>query len=156
MQVKADLMSSEAAELLTIGEVARRSGKPASSIRYYESIGLLPEPVRISGRRRYGSELVRTLAVIETAQRAGMSLDEIKLLLAASPDDDSAGDRLRELAERKLPEVQALIEQTQTVQRWLEAAAACRCPSLDDCCLFDEDPGLAADEPKKLVPPRRA
>jgi MerR family redox-sensitive transcriptional activator SoxR len=153
MQVKADLMSSP--ELLAIGEVAARTGKTASSIRYYESIGLLPQPVRITGRRRYRAEIVRTLAVIETAQRAGMSLDEIKLLLDATPDDESAINRLRELAEKKLPEIRALIEQTQNVQRWLEAAAACRCPSLDDCALFDDQPCLSPPTKRKLRVTRR-
>ena len=135
-------------DLLTIGDVARRTGKPASTIRYYESIGVLPQPGRISGRRRYPAEIVRTLAVVDTAQRAGMSLDEIKLLLEAAPEDVCAIDRLRQLAERKLPEIQALIEQTQMVQHWLQTAAACQCPSLDDCPLFDEQPCL--------TPPARA
>jgi MerR family redox-sensitive transcriptional activator SoxR len=142
MQVKADLMSSvpaqlaPATELLTIGDVARRTGKQASSIRYYESIGLLPQAERVSGRRRYSPEILRTLAVIDTAQRASMSLDEIKLLLDATPDDTSAVERLRDLAQRKLPDIQALAEQTQLVQRWLESAARCECPTLDDCPLF--------------------
>jgi DNA-binding transcriptional MerR regulator len=61
--------SAEAAEL-TIGEVARRAGKRASSIRYYESIGLLPTPRRVGGQRRYATETLRTLAVIDVAQRA--------------------------------------------------------------------------------------
>jgi MerR family transcriptional regulator, redox-sensitive transcriptional activator SoxR len=148
MHVKADLTSSRShaenpePQLLTIGEIATRTGKRASSIRYYESIGVLPQPKRVSGRRRYPAEIVRTLAVVDTAQRSGMSLDEIKLLLEASPEDDSALERLRQLAERKLPEIQTLIEQTQMVRRWLETAAACQCPSLDDCPLFDEQPCL--------------
>jgi DNA-binding transcriptional MerR regulator len=49
--------------------VARISGKAPSAIRYYESIGLLPEPTRVGGRRRYPGEVVRALAVIDTAQR---------------------------------------------------------------------------------------
>src|SRR5262249_22927033 len=101
---------TEISELVTIGEVARGSGKAASAIRYYEEIGLLPEPLRVGARRRYEPEVVRKLAVIETAQRAGLTLDEIRLLLEASPDDGAATDRLREVAERKLPELAALIE----------------------------------------------
>ncbi len=124
---------------LTIGEVARRTGKRASSIRYYESIGLLPAPRRVSGQRRYAAETVRTLAVVDVAQRAGLSLDEIKVLLAASPKSNSSVLRLRQLAERKLPEVASLIEETQMVQRWLEQAADCCCPSLEDCPLFDDE-----------------
>ena len=137
-------MSSAA--LLTIGEVARASGKAASAIRYYEEIGLLPEPVRVSGRRRYPPEVVRRLAVIETAQRAGLNLPEGRLLLESTPGDSEAIERLREVAERKLPELAALIARTELVRGWLEAAARCDCPTLDDCPLFDEDrlPPLSA------------
>ena len=108
---------------LTIGEVARRAGRRASSIRYYEQIGLLPAPARVAGRRVYDPSVLRTLAVIETGQRAGLSLEEISALLAASPDDAAAIDRLREVAERKLPEITALIERSRLVREWLECAA---------------------------------
>ena len=128
--------------LLTIGEVARRSGKAASTIRYYEEIGLIEPPERISGRRRYPSEIVRDLAIVETAQRAGLSLGEIRLLLEASPDDRQATERLRDVAERKLPELNEAISRAQVVRGWLEYAALCHCPSLDDCPLFDEPPRL--------------
>jgi len=84
MQVKVGLMSSES---LSIGEVARISGRAPSAIRYYESIQLLPQPERLSGRRRYLAEAVRSLAVIDTAQRAGLSLDDIRLLLRTSTED---------------------------------------------------------------------
>jgi MerR family transcriptional regulator, redox-sensitive transcriptional activator SoxR len=123
---------------LTIGAVARMTGKSASAIRYYEQIGLLPEPVRAAGRRRYDQATVRTLAVIGTAQRAGLTLDEIKVLLSASPGDPAAVERLREVASRKLPEITALIERTELVRGWLECAARCECPDLGQCPLFDE------------------
>lgn len=138
MVVKVDLMSNP--ELLSIGEVARRTGRRPSSIRYYEQIGLLPAAARVAGRRVYGQDALRTLAVIETGQRAGLSLEEIKALLAASPDDAATIERLREIAERKLPEITALIERSQLVREWLECAARCECPSLDQCPLFG-DPG---------------
>jgi DNA-binding transcriptional MerR regulator len=139
------------ADLLTIGAVARASGKSASSVRYYERIGLIPAPPRAGGQRRYPAAVLRTLAVIETAQRAGLTLDEIRPLVAApaggqspagqSPDDRAMSERLRQVAAGKLPEARALIERAGLVLRWLEAAADCSCPSLDDCRLFDE-PGL--------------
>jgi len=123
---------------LTIGALAGLTGKSASAIRYYEQIGLLPEPARAAGRRRYDPATVRTLAVIETGQRAGLALDEIKVLLSASPGDPAAVERLREVASRKLPEVVALIERSELVRDWLELAARCECPDLDQCPLFDE------------------
>src|SRR5205814_2664891 len=87
---------------------------------------------------RYPAEIVRTLAVIETAQRAGLSLDEIALLLRASADDPPATERLREVAERKLPALREAIARAEIVRDWLESAAACCCPTVDDCPLFDE------------------
>jgi MerR family transcriptional regulator, redox-sensitive transcriptional activator SoxR len=132
---------------MTIGAVAALSGKRPSSIRYYEQIGLLPPAARASGRRVYGPDTVRTLAVIETGQRAGLSLDEIRVLLSAKPDDQAAIERLREVAVRKLPQVKELIERTELVRNWLEAAARCECPSLEECALFD-DPAL----PPQKVP----
>ena len=129
-------LSSE--EPLGMGDVVRRTGKAASTIRYYEEIRLIAPPERISGRRRYRPEVVRDLAIIDTAQRAGLSLDEIRLLLEASPHDRRSTELLREVAERKLPELNEAIARAQVVLGWLEAAALCQCPTLDDCPLFDE------------------
>jgi DNA-binding transcriptional MerR regulator len=143
----------EPVPLLTIGAVAAMTGRSASAIRYYEQIGLLPEPVRVGGRRRYGPATVRTLAVIETGQRAGLALDEIKVLLAASPGDPAAVERLRDVASRKLPEVVALIERSELVRGWLELAAHCECPDLGQCPLFD-DPALPGGAGAKRPPPR--
>jgi MerR family redox-sensitive transcriptional activator SoxR len=147
--VKVDLMSNPdsrpgGGEALTIGEIARLAGKRPSSIRYYEQIGLLPAADRVAGRRVYGPDVLRTLAVVDTGQRAGLTLEEIKVLLAASPDDAPAVERLREVAERKLPEITALIERSQLVRDWLECAARCECPSLDQCPLFDDPARLPA------------
>ena len=80
------------------------------------------------------------LAVIDTGQRAGLTLDEIKTLLSASPDDSAAIERLREVASRKLPEITALIERTEIVRSWLECAARCECPNLNECPLFENPP----------------
>jgi MerR family transcriptional regulator, redox-sensitive transcriptional activator SoxR len=139
--------------LLTIGTVAALTGKSASAIRYYEQIGLLPEPARAGGRRRYDPGTVRTLAVIETAQRAGLALDEIRLLLAASPSDPATVERLREVASRKLPEIIAQIERAELVRGWLELAARCECPDLGQCPLFSE-PALPAEPARRGEPAR--
>jgi MerR family transcriptional regulator, redox-sensitive transcriptional activator SoxR len=125
---------------LLIGEVARRAGLRPSTIRYYESVGVLPEPERAAGRRRYSPEVLRTLSVIGAGQRAGLSLSEVRELLTASNGRGAVSERLREIAQRKLPEVEALIERSLLVKDWLQAAADCRCPTLDDCPLFDVDP----------------
>ena len=144
--VKVSLMSSQD-HPLSIGAVAALSGRRPSSIRYYEQIGLLPPAPRVSGRRIYSLAAVRTLAVIETGQRAGLTLDEIRALLAVSPDDQVAIERLREVAVKKLPQVKELIERTEIVRDWLEAAVRCECPSLDECPLFDDPARLPQKVP---------
>lgn len=131
---------------LSIGEVAQQAGRRASSIRYYESIGLLPAPERIGGQRRYDPDVLRLLAVIDAGQRVGLSLEEIRSLLNATRTGSPIGDTLRTLAERKLPEVEALIDHAHTVRRWLQAAASCQCLTLDDCSLLSTDaPRIAAE-----------
>lgn len=115
--VKVRLMSS-----LSIGDVARLSGRAASAIRYYEAAGLLPAAVRENGRRRFPESVVRTLRVIDTGRRVGLSLDEIKALL-------DGHEQLASIAARRL---ETLDEQ----RAWLEHARRCTCVRLDDCVLF--------------------
>jgi MerR family transcriptional regulator, redox-sensitive transcriptional activator SoxR len=134
---------------MRIGEAARRAGVRVSLIRYYEEIGLLPEPERVSGQRRYDDTVLRRLAVIDVAQRAGLTLDEIRDLLEHGNDPMSA--RLRELAERRLPEIDALIDRAQRVRTWLQTATTCACESIDECALFDDAPLASAKEARPLA-----
>jgi MerR family redox-sensitive transcriptional activator SoxR len=125
--------------MLTIGQVATRAGVNSSAIRYYERVGLLPEPERRSGQRRYTDETVRRLGVIDVAKRAGFSLDDARALLATGEDGTPAHDQIRELARRKLPEVESLIERAEAMKGWLTAASGCNCQTLDVCRLFADD-----------------
>ena len=78
-------------EELAIGEVARRAGIQPSALRYYESIGLMPAPKRVSGRRRYEESTVQMLKVIQLAQQAGFTVAEIQTLLHGfAPDTPPA------------------------------------------------------------------
>jgi MerR family transcriptional regulator, redox-sensitive transcriptional activator SoxR len=124
---------------LTIGQIARQAGLRTSAIRYYESVGLLPEPRRESGQRRYGNATLRRLRVIDVAKRAGFSLDEARVLLATGNGGPPAYAQLRDLAERKLPEVDELISRAQAMRAWLLTASDCTCETLDVCGLFDAD-----------------
>lgn len=120
---------------LAIGEVAGQAGMSASRIRYYEARGLLPQPERVSGKRRYGPDVLRRLAIIDAAQRVGFGLEEIRDLLASR--DELAHERLRELALAKLPELEQLIERATSVRRLLEICSECDCESIDVCRMFD-------------------
>jgi MerR family transcriptional regulator, redox-sensitive transcriptional activator SoxR len=109
---------------LTIGEVARLVGVATSTLRYYESIGLLPLPGRVSGQRRYGRDVLQVLAVIQLAKEANFTLDEIRELVATR-SDLSPADRWRELAQRKLDEVDAIIARAHELRALLEEAIRC-------------------------------
>jgi len=121
-------------ERLTIGEAARRSGMRTSRIRYWEAHGVLPEPERVSGMRRYRPDVVRRLAIIDAAQRVGFTLAEIRELFA---DQGPAHERLRQLSARKLPDIDDLIERAQTIRSLLVRCATCDCDSLDECRIID-------------------
>lgn len=123
---------------LSIGEVAARAGVSVSAVRYYERRGLMPEPERVGGQRRYRSAAVQRLGVIVTAKQAGLTLDEVGVLLAAADDGAPAYVQLQGLASRKLPQVDALIERAEAMRGWLLAAAECRCETLSACALFEQ------------------
>ena len=126
---------TEDGKQLAIGEVAQRAGMTASRIRYYEARGLLPPPGRVSGKRRYRSDVLRRLAMIDAAQRVGFGLDEIRELLGSR--DELAHERLRQLALAKLPELDQLIDRATSVRRLLEICSECDCESIDVCRMFD-------------------
>jgi DNA-binding transcriptional MerR regulator len=107
-----------------------------SAIRFYEREGVLPEPQRVSGQRRYGEDTLTRLGVIDVAKRAGFSLDEVRVLLQSTDAGAPAHEQLQELAVRKLPDVDALITRALTVRDWLNVATGCGCEAFDACVLF--------------------
>jgi MerR family redox-sensitive transcriptional activator SoxR len=127
---------------MTIGEVAARADLNTSHIRYYERVGVLPAPERLSGRRRYTEDVLHRLAIIDIAQRAGLTLDEISDLTGPENTGAKAGERIRAIAQHKLPDVARLIARAQAVKAWLEVASTCDCETVDVCELFT-DPALA-------------
>jgi len=81
--------------MLSIGEVATSTGFNVSAIRFYEQQGLLPEPERVSGQRRYTAAVVQRLGIIDAAKQAGFSLDEIGILLTSVDQGAPAHEQLR-------------------------------------------------------------
>jgi MerR family redox-sensitive transcriptional activator SoxR len=134
-------MATATQEQLTIGQVAARAGLRTSHIRFYERVGVLPEPERVGGQRRYGEDVLHRLSIIDVAQRAGLSLDEIAPLTGPDNRTAHAGRHIRELADEKLPQIDALIARARAVKQWLQVAQSCDCASVDVCRLF-VDPTL--------------
>ncbi|QMU67041.1 MerR family transcriptional regulator [Streptacidiphilus sp. P02-A3a] len=122
---------------LGIGELARQAGVRPSALRYYESLGLLPTARREGGRRLWPAATLRRVALIRMSQRAGFTLAEIRELLEGAPGQ-GATRQWRTLAERKLPELDRFIEQTQRLRDSVAACLACGCMSVDACALLTE------------------
>ncbi len=124
---------------LSIGEVAQKAGLRASTIRYYERIGLLPSPERVSGRRRYQPGVFQKLGVIQMARQAGFRVAEIQALLHDFPENTPPSRRWQSLAGKKLVEIDALIEHANAMKSLLEQALQCRCGKLDECVQITEN-----------------
>ncbi|MDQ6603700.1 MAG: MerR family transcriptional regulator [Chloroflexota bacterium] len=118
---------------LTITDIARHAGIRPSAIRYYESIGILPVPSRVNGRRRYDAGVLQCLMIIGTAQQMGFSIAEIHTLLHGFSAETPAWARWQMLAKGKLPEVDALIGKAQRMKHLIEASLACDCLTLEEC-----------------------
>ena len=126
---------------MKIGEVATRAGVSVDTVRFYERVGVLPEPDRVSGQRRYRPEVLHRLSIVDVAQRAGLTLEEIAPLTGPDNRSADAAVHIRNLADTKLPRIDALIARAQAVRHWLEVARSCDCESTDVCGLF-VDPTL--------------
>ena len=129
---------------LGIGEVARRSGLASSAIRYYESEGLIPLAGRRSGRRIYGEAILLRLSIIELAKRAGFTIAEIRQLLGGFTRRTPPGVRWRRLAEGKLRELEARIDEARRMLALLEIVTRCECPSFEDCARAIDSPSPRA------------
>lgn len=134
---------------LAIGEVARRAGLNTSAIRYYERAGLLPAPERVKGQRRYDEDILSRLAIVRMAQEAGFTIEEIRTLVSGFPEGTPAAVRWREVATRKLPEVEAMIRRLHVMRQVLAESLACDCLTLDACAAlgWSVNQELAADGP---------
>ena len=123
-------------EEMTIGEVAQQVGVETSTLRYYESLGVLPPPRRVSGQRRYTPTVLKVMQVIEVAKEAGFTLSEIRTLRNGFSPDTAPSERWKVLARKKLPEVEALIARAQGMKQLLELGLECECLELDECIVL--------------------
>ncbi len=106
---------------LTIGTLAREGGVGVETVRYYQRRGLLAQPRRGDGIRRYGSEDLRRLRFIRTAQAAGFTLEQVGELLALDATEDRA--KARTLARARIVALDAKIADLQTARDALKRLA---------------------------------
>lgn len=117
---------------MDIAEVAKRSGVPASTLRFYEEKGLIASIGRQGSRRRFAPGVLDQLALIALGQAAGFSLDEIKSMFSA--DGQPSIDR--RMLTAKADEIDAVIKRLRAMSNGLRHAAACPAPSHAECPTF--------------------
>ena len=119
--------------LLTIGEVAARTGIATSALRYYDQLGLVRPRRRAAGQRRYGPEAAATVAVVRLLQEVGFPLAEIKRLLASRARCPEAW---REHARRKLDQLDAQIAKAEAARHAIEHSLHCPQDDIYACPMF--------------------
>jgi MerR family redox-sensitive transcriptional activator SoxR len=135
-------------ELLTIGEVAQRSGVAASALRYYEDRGLIASERTGAAHRRYPRAVIRRVAFIVFAQRVGLTLEEIGEELAKLPTDRVPARRdWARLSGTWQARIDERIEELQRLREGLTECIGCGCLSLDRCRLANPGDRLARRGP---------
>lgn len=146
---------------LLIGDVSKRTGVPAPTIRYYEEVGLLPSPARSgSGYRRYSGATIEELLFIRKAQGLGFSLDEIAEILQLSRSGQAPCAHVLSLAHQHLAAVDERIRQLRAFRRqlatdvakWDKQRTAVTCSGL---CQFITDAEPTAERVTMHLKPRR-
>jgi DNA-binding transcriptional MerR regulator len=121
---------------LKIGELASLANVEVQTIRYYESLDLLPEPKRTdSGYRAYSEEYVEHIRFIKNSQELGFKLEEVKDLVKLKFSKNSKGKDVKELVRTKIEEIETEIEElTELKLRLLKLNSTCSGKMKTDCC----------------------
>jgi DNA-binding transcriptional MerR regulator len=118
---------------LMIGELAQQVGVAPSTLRYYEKAGLLPPPPRASKRRQYDPHILGRIRIILLARDAGFSVRETRMFLNGFPASTMPALRWREMARRKIAELDELMARVAQMKLILNASFRCECRELEDC-----------------------
>ncbi len=144
------------AELLTIGEVSRRSGVAASALRYYEDRGLITSERTGAAHRRYPRAVIRRVAFIVFAQRVGLTLEEIGAELSKLPTDRVPARRdWARLSGTWQERIDERIDELQRLRDGMTECIGCGCLSLDRCRYVNADDRLANRGPGPAAWTRR-
>lgn len=133
------MASHASARTLQRAEIAKRTGCNLETVRYYEKVGLVPEPPRTQGgHRAYGAEHERRLRFILRARELGFTLEEIRALLKLVDERNSPCGEVREVAATHLLDVQEKIADLRRMERVLkDVVAKCADGSRSECPLIE-------------------
>lgn len=122
---------------LAISAVAERYAVPASTLRYWEQIGVLPPQPRRGGQRRYDLDAVRRIKFVKMAKRTGLSLDDIRTLLAGHLDQCHTFANWADVARRQLSVIEQSIMEMRQLHDMIEACLECGCQHARRCKLLN-------------------
>lgn len=117
----------------SIGEVARMCGLSPSAIRYYESAGLVPKPMRVSRQRRYTAQGIGRLRLVQLAREAGLTIAETRAFTGGFASAIPPAARWQMLAGRKLAQIEQELTRLDRMRRLLVSSFKCECSSLEEC-----------------------
>ena len=124
---------------MNISEAARQSKLSSKTIRYYEDIGLIKPSRAENGYRDYSIDDAHRLAFIQRSRSLGFSVDECRLLLSLYDDDDRASADVKRLALAKISEIEAKIDELESLKRTLAALARnCHGDDRPECPIMDD------------------
>lgn len=127
-----------------IGELGKRAGTNAATIRYYEEIGLLPRPARQEGNQRsYGGDDVRRLTFIRRCRDFGFSIDQVRTLVSLVQDQTRSCVEARDLAQARLTEIRSKLRELKALESSIAqfvvaCDAACAGGPGPDCVILDD------------------
>lgn len=134
----------------TIGQLAGRTGCKVQTIRYYEQVGLMPEPLRTAGnQRRFGTPHMDRLTFIRHSRELGFSLEAIRELLDLADDPDRSCEAADSIARRQLHQVESRIDRLKALKRELKRMIVqCHGGKIAECRVIEvlADHGLCASE----------
>lgn len=131
--------------MFTVGEIAARAGVATSTLRFYESHGLISSDRNGAGHRRYHADVLRRVGFIKVAQRVGLSLEQIRSALASLPTGRTPNRRdWAKLAASWRPLLDERIAVLQAMKENLDGCIGCGCLSLDTCALYNAGDSAAA------------
>jgi MerR family redox-sensitive transcriptional activator SoxR len=134
---------------LPIGTVAERYGVPATTLRYWEQIGLLPAQERTAGQRRYDLDAVRRIKFIRMAKQAGLALTDIKALLARHLDHSPTFTDWAAVARDQLDAIDQRITELEHLKVTIEDCLACGCQHVRRCKLLSMPAPATAPTPRR-------
>ncbi|NYE96514.1 MerR family redox-sensitive transcriptional activator SoxR [Psychromicrobium silvestre] len=142
-------------DLLTVGEVSRRTGVAVSALHFYESQGLIFAERTSGNQRRYPRHMLRRISLVQVAKRLGIPLSEVAEVFAGLPADRVAKKKDWELISRRWKQhLEARRKEIERLEAELTGCIGCGCLSMNRCRLLNPSDSLAEEGPgARRLPP---